>query len=186
MPDPQFVDQMNVSITDHLAEFVKARVGSGRFNNASEVVREALRRMEQDDERALRLAALTVEDVVTNLTAIQTETIRKRVLEGIGQIARGESIEVEGKAGLVQLTGGKVSDLLPQSAGMCRDTARFPRRARPKGFARAGMIANRTAAPSLLSCSLDTIASRLETARRFLGAGAASPHPLWRRRKTAR
>ncbi|HKN22320.1 MAG TPA: type II toxin-antitoxin system ParD family antitoxin [Terracidiphilus sp.] len=97
---------MNVSITDHLAEFVKARVRSGRFNNASEVVREALRRMEQDDERALRLAAPTIEDVVTNLTAIQTEAIRKRVLEGIGQIERGEFIEVEGRAGLVELTAG--------------------------------------------------------------------------------
>lgn len=100
------MDQMNVSITDHLAEFVKARVRSGRFNNASEVVREALRRMEQDDERALRLAAPTIEDVVTNLTAIQTEAIRKRVLEGIGQIERGEFIEVEGRAGLVELTAG--------------------------------------------------------------------------------
>lgn len=102
----QSMDQMNVSITDHLAEFVKARVRSGRFNNASEVVREALRRMEQDDERALRLAAPTIEDVVTNLTAIQTETIRKRVLEGIGQIERGEFVEVEGRAGLVELTAG--------------------------------------------------------------------------------
>ena len=100
------MDQMNVSITDHLAEFVKARVRSGRFNNASEVVREALRRMEQDDERALRLAAPTIEDVVTNLTAIQTEAIRKRVLEGIGQIERGEFIEVEGRTGLVELTAG--------------------------------------------------------------------------------
>jgi antitoxin ParD1/3/4 len=97
---------MNVSITDHLAEFVKARVRSGRFNNASEVVREALRRMEQDDERALRLAAPTIEEVVTNLTAIQTEALRKRVLEGIGQIERGEFIEVEGRAGLVELTAG--------------------------------------------------------------------------------
>lgn len=100
------MDQMNVSITDQLAEFVKARVRSGRFNNASEVVREALRRMEQDDERAVRLAAPTIEDVVTNLTAIQTEAIRKRVLEGIGQIERGEFIEVEGRAGLAELTAG--------------------------------------------------------------------------------
>jgi len=56
------MDQMNVSITDHLAEYVRARVKSGRYNNASEVVREALRRMEDDDQRALRMAAPTVED----------------------------------------------------------------------------------------------------------------------------
>jgi antitoxin ParD1/3/4 len=100
------VDQMNVSITDRLAEYVRGRVKSGRFNNASEVVREALRRMELDDERASRLAAPTVEDVVTNLTALQAETVRKRVLEGIGQMERGEFIEVKGRTGLAELTAG--------------------------------------------------------------------------------
>jgi putative addiction module CopG family antidote len=100
------MDQMNVSITDQLAEYVKARVKSGRYNNASEVVREALRRMEQEDQRAQRLAAPTVEDVVTNLTATQTELIRRRVLEGIGEIERGEFIKVDGRAGLSELTAG--------------------------------------------------------------------------------
>ena len=100
------MDQMNVSITDRLAEYVRGRVKSGRFNNASEVVREALRRMELDDERASRLAAPTVEDVVTNLTALQAETVRKRVLEGIGQMERGEFIEVKGRTGLAELTAG--------------------------------------------------------------------------------
>ena len=40
------MDQMNVSITDRLAGYVRNKVKSGRYNNASEVVREALRRME--------------------------------------------------------------------------------------------------------------------------------------------
>jgi Arc/MetJ-type ribon-helix-helix transcriptional regulator len=34
--------QMNVSITEALASYVRERVRSGRFSNASEVVREAL------------------------------------------------------------------------------------------------------------------------------------------------
>src|SRR5437762_14295362 len=38
------------------------KVKSGRYNNASEVVREALRRMEEEDERALRLAKPTAEE----------------------------------------------------------------------------------------------------------------------------
>jgi putative addiction module CopG family antidote len=46
------MDQMNVSITDQLAGYVRKKVKSGRYNNASEVVREALRRMENEDERA--------------------------------------------------------------------------------------------------------------------------------------
>lgn len=98
------MDQMNISITDQLAEYVRARVKSGRYNNASEVVREALRRMEREDERAVRLAAPTVEDIVTNFTAVQSEEIRKRVLEGIADIAAGRFTEYQGRAGLAELT----------------------------------------------------------------------------------
>jgi antitoxin ParD1/3/4 len=47
---------MNVSLTPELEEFVQARVQSGRYNSASEVVREALRLLE-DLEKA-RLAQL--------------------------------------------------------------------------------------------------------------------------------
>ncbi len=100
------MDQMNVSITDHLARYVRARVKSGRYNNASEVVREALRRMEEADERALRIAALTIEDVLTDLTALQTDRIRRRVLEGIAEIERGEYTEYEGREGLTKLSAG--------------------------------------------------------------------------------
>lgn len=103
------MDQMNVSITDELAEYVRARVKSGRYNNASEVVREALRRMEQDDLRTLRIAEPTIEDIVTDLTAQQLEGIRKRVLEGIADIERGDYTEYEGKAGLDALAKDIVS-----------------------------------------------------------------------------
>jgi antitoxin ParD1/3/4 len=103
------MDQMNVSITDHLAKYVRARVKSGRYNNASEVVREALRRMEDDDQRALRIAAPTVEDVVTDLTAIQVEGIRKRVLESIAEIERGEYTDYEGRTGIDALAADVVA-----------------------------------------------------------------------------
>ena len=98
------MDQMNVSITDELAEYVRARVKSGRYNNASEVVRDAIRRMEREDQRALRIAAPTVEDILTDFTAQQLEGIRKRVLEGIADIERGDYVEYEGREGLKQLT----------------------------------------------------------------------------------
>jgi antitoxin ParD1/3/4 len=103
------MDQMNVSITDHLAGYVRARVKSGRYNNASEVVREALRRMEEADQRALRIAAPTVEDVLTDFTAAQTEAIRRRVLESIGELERGEYTEYEGRAGLDALAADVVA-----------------------------------------------------------------------------
>lgn len=98
------MNQMNVSITDGLAKYVRARVKSGRYNNASEVVREALRRMEQDDLRAERLAAPTVEDVLTDFTAQQIDSIRQRVLQGIAEAERGEYTEYVGREGLARLT----------------------------------------------------------------------------------
>ena len=47
---------MNVSLTPELEEFVTTKVESGRYNSASEVVREALRLLEEHDSaRAARL-----------------------------------------------------------------------------------------------------------------------------------
>jgi antitoxin ParD1/3/4 len=47
---------MNVSLTRELDKFVSAKVASGRYTSASEVVREALRLLdEQDRVRAARL-----------------------------------------------------------------------------------------------------------------------------------
>jgi antitoxin ParD1/3/4 len=48
---------MNVSLTPELEQFVQTKVESGRYNSASEVVREALRLLE-DHEQA-RAAQLT-------------------------------------------------------------------------------------------------------------------------------
>ena len=44
---------MNVSLTDELANFVKAKVSAGRYTSSSEVVREALRLMEKQEEEKL-------------------------------------------------------------------------------------------------------------------------------------
>ena len=46
---------MNVSLTPELEKFVSAKVEAGRYSSASEVVREALRLLEeQDQNRAAR------------------------------------------------------------------------------------------------------------------------------------
>jgi antitoxin ParD1/3/4 len=42
---------MNVSLTDELANFVKAKVTTGRYASSSEVVREALRLMEKMEQQ---------------------------------------------------------------------------------------------------------------------------------------
>jgi antitoxin ParD1/3/4 len=48
----------NISLTDHYSELVDTLVASGRYKNASEVVREGLRLLEQrtsEDERRIEL-----------------------------------------------------------------------------------------------------------------------------------
>jgi antitoxin ParD1/3/4 len=42
---------MNVSLTDELARFVKDKVTGGRYTSSSEVVREALRLMEKVEQQ---------------------------------------------------------------------------------------------------------------------------------------
>jgi antitoxin ParD1/3/4 len=98
--------QMNVSITDHLAGYVRKKVKSGLYNNASEVVREALRRMEDDEARAVRLARPTAEDVLSDLAQEQLEGIRRRVRAGIESIEHGEYTEYQGRDGLKKLADG--------------------------------------------------------------------------------
>jgi antitoxin ParD1/3/4 len=49
----------NVNFTDELDRFVLAKVESGRYENASEVVRAALRTLEREEQRyEVKLAAL--------------------------------------------------------------------------------------------------------------------------------
>ena len=51
--------QMNVNLTPQLESLVKQKVASGLYNSASEVVREALRLMEEQDRiRAVKLEQL--------------------------------------------------------------------------------------------------------------------------------
>jgi antitoxin ParD1/3/4 len=53
---------VNVSLTKELEEFVNRRVESGRYTSASEVVREALRLLEeQDSTRAAQIDRFNAE-----------------------------------------------------------------------------------------------------------------------------
>ena len=68
---------MNVSLTPELEQFVADKVKSGLYNSASEVVREGLRLVhEQDQLREIKLAEL-----------------RREIQIGIDQLERGEFTE---------------------------------------------------------------------------------------------
>ena len=86
---------MNVSLTSELEAFVASKVRSGRYHSASEVIREALRMLEEREQlRALRIRAL-----------------RKKIGEGLEQLDRGEGIagelifsELEAELGILEQT----------------------------------------------------------------------------------
>lgn len=70
---------MNVHLTPELEELVHNKVQSGRYNSASEVVREALRLMEHKDE----------------LRAVQMQELRSRMDRALGPADRGEVADGE-------------------------------------------------------------------------------------------
>jgi antitoxin ParD1/3/4 len=50
---------MNISLTPHLEGMIREKIASGSYNSASEVVREALRLLEQADQfRAMKIQKL--------------------------------------------------------------------------------------------------------------------------------
>lgn len=66
---------MNVSLTPELEEMVSQKVESGLYNSASEVIREGLRLLKEQDE----------------LKRIRQEELRREVLKGYEQAQRGDS-----------------------------------------------------------------------------------------------
>jgi antitoxin ParD1/3/4 len=65
----------NVVLTDQLSDFVDRMVAGGTYQNASEVLREGLRRLQREEE--------------------VWEKAKAGVLEGLEQIRRGETVDGE-------------------------------------------------------------------------------------------
>ena len=75
---------MNVSLTPILEQFVRDRAQSGDYNNASEVVREALRLLRRlEEERELK-----------------RERLRLALREGDEALAAGDFTDVDGEEAL--------------------------------------------------------------------------------------
>jgi len=74
---------MNINLTPHLEDLVRQKVASGLYSSASEVVREALRLMERDDQvQAAKLAQLR-RDIQEGLNSgsageLDVESIKRR------------------------------------------------------------------------------------------------------------
>ena len=52
---------VTVSLGPHYEEFIQASIAAGRYNNVSEVVRAALRRLEEDEARLAAIRAALIE-----------------------------------------------------------------------------------------------------------------------------
>lgn len=70
---------MNVHLTPELETLVQNKVKTGRYNSASEVVREALRLFEQRDR----------------IRELQLRDIRKKIDQGWASLELGEGIDGE-------------------------------------------------------------------------------------------
>jgi len=79
---------MHVSLTPELESRVKTKVKSGLYNNASEVIREALRFMD------------THEDWIQE---IKLTKLREQLQVGIDQLDEGKGIVIESKSTLDEL-----------------------------------------------------------------------------------
>jgi antitoxin ParD1/3/4 len=70
---------MNVHLTPELEQLVHKKVKTGRYNSASEVVREALRLLEEYD----------------GVRATQLRELRRRIDNGLASLDRGEGVDGE-------------------------------------------------------------------------------------------
>ena len=70
---------LNVSLTPDLSRFVENRLRSGKYQSASELVREALRLLEGRDQSA----------------SASIEELKKEIAVGLAQLRRGEGVDGE-------------------------------------------------------------------------------------------
>ena len=79
---------MHISLTPELEARIKSRVKSGLYNNASEVIREALRFMD------------THEDWIHEIKLAQ---LREQLKAGVDQLDQGDGIVIKSKGALDKL-----------------------------------------------------------------------------------
>ena len=86
----------NINLTEHFDEFVARQISTGRYSNASEIVRVALRLLEtQEQEREAKLRAL-----------------RQAARQGFDELDQGRGIVLKGKRAIGQFVSDIESEVL--------------------------------------------------------------------------
>ena len=96
---------MHISLTEELETRVKAKVESGLYNNASEVIREALRFMETHEEWVYE---------------IKLAKLRDQLQASIDQIERGEYTAIKSKDELAALFNSIKESATPAHPTRCK------------------------------------------------------------------
>src|SRR5260370_27140335 len=97
------VEQMNISISPQMAKFIRSKVTAGGYTNISEVIRTAVRRMQEEEAREARLARLAADEILDGLTDAGKASIRERVQTSLAAIDNGEYTDYVGREGLGHL-----------------------------------------------------------------------------------
>lgn len=87
---------MNVHLTPQLEQMIQSKVKTGRYNSASEVMREALRLMEERDQ----------------VKAMQRDELRKKIAAGLKSLEEGKGID--GEAFFAQMEAELDEEILAQ------------------------------------------------------------------------
>lgn len=74
---------MNVSLTPTLEDFVKSKVSSGLYNNASEVMREALRLLREKEVKQQQLFDALDKGYDAYLEGRHSKTTAKEILDKV-------------------------------------------------------------------------------------------------------
>ena len=94
------MDVRDAMLTEHLDYFVERQVASGRYSNASEIVRESLRLLEErEQERKAKLKAL-----------------RQAAKQGFDEIDQGKGVVLKGKKAINQFVADIETEVRTEAA----------------------------------------------------------------------
>ena len=108
------IEQMNISVSPQMAQFIRGKVKKGEYTNVSEVVRDAVRRMQE--EEAVRKERALLSDFESRITKAGRESIRHGIRQGIKDIEEGlyEEYDEQGLRNLAKRLVANSAKKLPR------------------------------------------------------------------------
>lgn len=83
---------MNVSLPDAMKDWVEAQAGTGRYSNASDYVRDLIRRDQERADKAAELQKLITEGVESGISTRSITDVLQDARERVASIARDHAV----------------------------------------------------------------------------------------------